>query len=281
LHSVQTSQHMLKKLHSLLVCTLLLAATVRAQTGGIHLATGFSNYFGDLNEQWFTLKQSQSVSSIGFWLACSPRFTLRADASFGKVQADDKKSTDRYRNKRNLNFHSNINEYSLQLEYNLVKTDPEQMPMFVPYVSTGIAFFSFNPYTYTSGGKQVFLQPLNTEGQGMEQYPNSRRYTLTQLSIPLSLGVKYYLSQSVQMGVEIGYRKAFTDYLDDVSGVYADPELLSQYRGPMAVQLAFRGDELKPNPVGFPGAGKQRGNPDNQDGYYFGQLRFSFALFNR
>ena len=59
------------------------------------------------------------------------------------------------------------------------------------------------------------LQPLGTEGEGF--YKGEKKYNLTQLAIPIGGGFKYAISNNVRIGIEVGFRKLFTDYLDDVS----------------------------------------------------------------
>jgi len=79
------------------------------------------------------------------------------------------------------------------------------------------------------------------------------------------------------VGFEIGFRKLFTDYLDDVSTTYVDPNVLLNRKGVQAAEFAFRGDELKP-PLPFPGEGSLRGNSKKNDYYYYGQFRISFRM---
>ena len=90
--------------------------------------------------------------------------------------------------------------------------------------------------------------------------------------------MKLSLSENIQVGLEIGYRKLFTDYLDDVSGTYVDENTLLTNRGSTAVELAYRGNELK-NGGPYPPAGTIRGSASHKDWYYFTLLTLSFRLF--
>ncbi len=76
----------------------------------------------------------------------------------------------------------------------------------------------------------------------------------------------------------MGFRKTFTDYLDDVSSTYADEALLLANNGQRAVDLAFRTDELKGSTIAYPAANTQRGNSDFKDWYYFAGVGVSFRL---
>ena len=98
---------------------------------------------------------------------------------------------------------------------------------------------------------KTFLKPLSTEGQGFQ--PGVKEYKLWQLNIPFGLGAEYSLNEDMRVGIEMGYRKLFTDHLDDVSGNYVDESRLLTARGQTAVDLAYRGDEVGAGP--YPAAG--------------------------
>ena len=102
-------------------------------------------------------------------------------------------------------------------------------------------------------------------------------YKLTQFSIPLGFGAEYSLNEDMRVGIEFGYRKTFTDYIDDVSTVYVDQTSLLNARGQKAVDLAYRGYEVKAGP--YPAAGTSRGNPKNKDGYYYVAITYTIRYF--
>ncbi len=86
------------------------------------------------------------------------------------------------------------------------------------------------------------------------------------------------LSDKVQLGLEAGLRKLFTDYLDDVSGNYADQQDLLNARGQQTVDVAFRGDEIPGSTLNYPAKGEQRGSPKSKDYYYFTGLHLTFEI---
>jgi hypothetical protein len=138
-----------------------------------------------------------------------------------------------------------------------------------PYLMAGISLFRFNPYTTDTLGSKYFLKPLSTEGQGLSMYPERKNYSLLQFAIPFGAGVKFTVTESISIAWEIGLRKTFTDHLDDVSTTYVDAAALLAERGPKAVELAYRGGEVKTgNPV-YPVDGTVRGGQDFKDWYYF------------
>jgi hypothetical protein len=105
-------------------------------------------------------------------------------------------------------------------------------------------------------------------------------YRLNQFSIPFGGGIALSLNDRVHLAWEVVIRRTSTDYLDDVSTVYPNDAELLAGRGPNAVDLSFRGDEINPNPVfiaGFP-TGGIRGNPGENDWYYFSGLKLTLRL---
>lgn len=105
-----------------------------------------------------------------------------------------------------------------------------------------------------------------------------KNYKRTDINIPVGGGIKYALSDDIHLGFELGLRVLKTDYLDDVSSYYIDRDALLAARGQMAVDFAFRGDELKNNPTEYPAGGAMRGNNKVNDFYYFGLFRIDFRL---
>jgi len=115
---------------------------------------------------------------------------------------------------------------------------------------------------------------MHTEGEGW--IAGTKEYSLTQLNIPMGAGVKYYLSEDVNISVELVYRKLFTDYLDDVHSTYVDPTLFSQHLSPAEAALAVNISNKAANGYNTPSyePGDKRGNPGNNDAYF----TFGFKL---
>jgi hypothetical protein len=73
----------------------------------------------------------------------------------------------------------------------------------------------------------------------------------------------------LNIGIQFNQRKSFTDYIDDVSGSYVDGDVLLREKGPKALELAYRADELPGGRPIFPNHGDKRGTPTQMDWYYF------------
>jgi Domain of unknown function (DUF6089) len=262
--------------------TLLLLAimpcTSFCQNFHITAFGGLATYQGDLQGKRIDFSQSKPAIGIGGLYEISNKFLLRAGFIYGNIEGNDiKNTTAKGIEFRNLNFKSAITEFQLGAEYNFFKLEGKSI---TPYIFAGIAAFHFNPYTYDSTGTRSFLQPLSTEGQGLAAYPDKKPYNLTQFSIPFGGGIKVQLNDNWQMAVEVGLRKTFTDYLDDVSNKYVDYNTLLTARGRKAVELAFRGDEVLNGPA-YPADGTQRGSAATKDWYYFSGIRVSKRLSNK
>jgi hypothetical protein len=237
---------------------------------------GFSNYIGDLQSQSYTTKQSHGSVGAGIQYDLSTHLSVLSNLTYGHISAADSYSRKADLRARNLNFGTQIVEGNLLVEYNLLDLNEHRL---TPYVFAGVAVFHFDPYAYDSLGFKTYLHTLSTEGEGLSQYPNKKPYSLTQLAIPFGGGIKFRVSDKVVLAYEIGLRKLFTDYLDDVSTTYADQAVLLAARGPEAVALAYRGNQLK-NGAPYPPDGTVRGNPKRKDWYYMSGIRLSIALGN-
>jgi opacity protein-like surface antigen len=239
---------------------------------------GGASYVGELNDKPYSRTKPAVGVSLNYEI--SDRVMLRSGLTFGKVEGGDKFGRSMFlQQNRNLSFQSNITEFSLIGEltaFNLYNI------RWSPYIFGGFALYRFNPYVRDSGRK-VFLQPLGTEGQGLAEYPDRQPYRLTQFAIPFGGGIKYNVNDNIRVGLELGFRRLFTDYLDDVSTFYADEDLLLSARGPQAVRFAYRGDEVPGEDAAYPDNGypvkdAQRGNPKTRDWYFFTGLHLTFRL---
>jgi len=261
----------------LLFATLAALLPYFADCQRLHLDLygGAANYQGDLQSKKFTLTDMGPALGVGLSYDLTNKLILRGAANYLKVKGDDKTNTKASGiESRNLNFQSHILEGQLALEYNFFDLGERSV---TPYVFAGIAAFHFNPYSYDSTGNKVLLRPLGTEGQGLPEYPDKKIYNNKQFAIPFGAGLKFALTERVQVGAELDMRKLFTDYLDDVSTTYADSAILYNARGPRAVEFAFRGTELHNGSV-YPAAGSQRGNPGSKDWYYSIGIRISYLF---
>lgn len=233
---------------------------------------GTSYYLGDINPKK-NFELTQPAAGLLFRYNLNPRFSIKANGYWGNVKGDD--AVSQFNKKRNLSFKSQVLEFSTQLELNFLPyVTGHKDYYFSPYLFAGIAAFNFNPKAQYEG-KWYELQPLGTEGQGTVAYYEREPYSLTAISFPFGIGIKYSLTDHVCFGAEWGMRKTNTDYLDDVSSTYADPNILSAENTPIAAFLADRSIKEPGEPVN---TDLQRGNSTNKDWYSFAGVFVTFKV---
>jgi hypothetical protein len=227
---------------------------------------GLAVYRGDLSANFIPdSKMLGAHASAAFTRWITPHFSLNAALSQLYIRGSDKYNAQNeqyYR--RNLDFETNM--VDLALTGRLQLTDQFQSRV-VPFLEGGFSVFHFNPYTYI-GSKKIFLHPYNTEGQGFSKYPNAKPYQLFQPALVYGTGVFIKIFGNWDLGLELSARYLFTDYLDDVSGVYIDKNDLYAQRGQTAVGLSFRADEIPFNNTVYPQAGDLRGSVTGNDMFY-------------
>ena len=242
---------------------------LQAQSTELGILAGGSLYSGDLSPKEFGLYLEDVSPAFGFFgrFNINQALALRLGLSLGKVSAND---LNHGRADRGLNFRSNITEFALTGEVNLFKLGSYQDRGVMPFIFAGVGVFHFNPEAEFDGD-YIELQPLGTEGQGLTGY--EAPYQLTELAVPVGLGVKFLLNETITLGLEFGGRKLFTDYLDDVSNTLVNYFDVLEGSGELAARLS--NPTLKdPSPDT---ADYRRGGKFN-DWYYFGGITLSFHL---
>ena len=252
---------------------------------------GGSNYMGEFTDGYMPLwNKTKFAGGLICRYNYGPYLTFKGTAIYGKIEGSDKNfASDAYRGRRNLSFKSDIVEFSVQGEWNIRGYEQTKASYgWSPYLFAGVSVFRFNPkaqFNYQSymmdaslqaqDGDWIELQPLGTEGQETTKFNDKRRYSLTQLSVPLGLGAKWQLDDYWAFGFEFGVRKTFTDYLDDVSSIYVDNIIVGGASGPMAVALKDRSMEVGQTPFEN---GDVRGNSATKDWYVIGGLTLTYRI---
>ena len=263
------------------------------------ITAGPSNFLGDLGGNYGRgtpfLKDNNIQTTklmVGAYLSYHPSQWLgfRLAVNIGSIEGDDaiikpKGGLEESRSRRNSNFKSKIQEVLLVAEiYPTVFFEYEPGDTYHkirPYGVIGVGGFHFNPQgTDPANGNWVNLKSLHTEGQGFNEYPDRKEYKLTQLNIPMGVGVKYFASETVSVSLEVIHRKTFTDYIDDVSKDYIDPSLFYNYLPLSQAQLAERiaNKSGNGNTSGAFGPGQKRGTPTQNDAYFSVGFKLGFVL---
>lgn len=258
----------------LLPLLLLFSLTVAAQdnrgTIGVGISGGAMNYEGDLDDN-FTLVFTRPAFGLHAIFVVFPRIHFRVAVLHGSIAASDAQANFTNNGERNLSFYSDINEAGFHILYSLQtrKRGFTKRNFAVPYIFAGINYFQFAPKRKLNG-TEYDLQSIGTEGQHLTG-PYPEPYKLQQFSIPLGIGFKIKINKNFDAGAETGFRKTFTDYLDDVSGNYPDKTALYSAQGPVALYLSD--SSVEPNASFAP-----RGNPNNSDWYVYTNIHLTFYL---
>ena len=234
---------------------------------GFGVSAGAMNYAGELDDNF-----APQYTRLGVGIHTTALFFSRLHARVaylhGSIGAYDG-GLFSLNNRRNLSFYSDIDELSLVFMYKFQnrKRGFTKRNFATPYIFAGVAGFMFNPKTVLNG-QEYELQPIGTEGQNLDG-PYPEPYKLQQISIPFGVGFMLKITQKFDFGGEIGFRKTFTDYLDDVSTNFPDRDALRADGGDIAVELSDRSTDPTKH-------GKARGNPENQDWYVYTNLHLTY-----
>jgi hypothetical protein len=231
---------------------------------------------------------------------------FRAAVNIGEMEGDDrlirqKQPADTWeaaRKYRNLTFRSPLTEAYVGVELYptafISLRNNWGLPRFRPYLIGGIGVFRFNPqglYTSPTGAQSwVDLKPLRIEGQGMKE-TGKPEYSLTNYCIPMGIGIKYDITERLTFGIELIHRVTGSDYIDDVSDRYINPNLYANYMpAAQAVIATYLSNPSDFYPSNIPGYtpyglrnpndifGKKRGNPDRNDSYFSSTFRLTWKI---
>lgn len=253
----------------------LLTSPAIAQTWELGLSGGISYYVGDVNPT-FHFRFPHAAGSIGGKRNFGKHWSVRAGFIYARVSADDANGVFQFQEIRNLRFQSDIFELHSAVEFNFFPYRPgdPETKKFTPYIFLGFGGFYFNPQTYFNG-ELVDLQPLGTEGQQTNTYPERRPYSLFQPSMPFGMGIKWSVSERFSLGFEWGMRLLFTDYLDDVSKTYGNEGEILLIHGITAAELA---DQSLGQNDGLPNTFFQRGTPTDNDWFSYLGVSLSYNI---
>jgi hypothetical protein len=236
--------------------------TAEAQTWEVGGFAGGAGYMGDLNQN-DPFKFSGIAGGAFIRRNFDGYLSLKLGYTYGVIKGADSLSQNAQARNRNLSFNTQLNELSLTGEFNFMEYVPSvSKNIYTPYVFAGIAYTGYTPKA-TYLGQTYDLRTIETEGKS---YPGST------IAVPFGLGIKYNIAGRLTLGADLGYRIAYTDYIDDVSGVYADKTKLPT---PLAIALSDR----SANQIGV--AGTQRGDLRPKDTYMFLGLSISYTFITQ
>ncbi len=258
----------------------------RKQYNSVGFSLNAMNYFGDITPVTNFTSLRLGATRVGAGVSLTrrfyPRLSGRFGLSYGRISGDDNLAADpndgnaKFRYNRNFTFRNDIVEASAVAIFDLIENRNNYLkrPDFVPYVFAGVAGFYHNPKglvgegapTSLTEGEYVSLAELRTENQ-------ASAYSKTQFSIPFGGGIRYRINRNFDASLEIGWRKTFFDYLDDVGGKFAGRNNLTgsdaqRYFGNDITRSISNPEPGRDPFVGFTNQGEARGDVRNRTDWY-------------
>jgi len=240
----------------------------------VGLSVNSLNYYGDMAPTSSAASTDISFTRPGIGLSFDYRIggrsALQAQYMFGSLRGSDAESADKndlsngiYRYKRNLSFRNRINEFSLITVVDLFENTGNYVSRvrWTPYIYLGVAGLTSNPKALApatdldgnslpEAGQWVALRPLGTEGQyskleSTDANAGIQPYSKFVLAVPFGAGARLRITETLDLWGDIGFRYAFTDYLDDLSQNYVDLGVLNS---DLARTMSYRTGELNLSP---------------------------------
>lgn len=205
--------------------TLQAQISQRSEIGG---GLGIFNYTGDL-VRTYDLTTAKPAATVFYRSNISKVISFRTSLTGGQLAASDKNDPlDAFATKRAASFDLFLLELSGVFEYHFLDwRDDKRKLRFTPYLFAGAALFG------------IAGTPTKTAA-----------YSNVQLAIPFGGGMKYVLNPKYYISFEIGIRKTFFDYLDNISA--GDPSFKNY----------------------------QYGNPNDYDNYFFTGITLTYTFYD-
>ena len=222
---------------------------------------GLSSYYGDLCDKYECLQFRPNLG-IGAMLRMTNNIGIKADLNYFRLYSDD------VWERRNLDFRSNNVELIVAgyIQLNPYERYAHKRKPWNIYAYAGVGLLYFRPEG-SLNGKWHALRRLETEGVS---------YSPFTAVIPYGAAFSYTLNKNYDIMLEFGYRKTFTDRLDDVSS--KEWRMLEDFDNRTAAEVS--------NKTGRGNAywlesGQYRGNPDRKDGYFMSQVKIRYTFISK
>jgi hypothetical protein len=213
--------------HLIVLLFLVNVTPLFSQRSELGFGLGTYTYTGDL-VRTYKIKYSRPAATVLYRSNLSKVVSFRASVTGGKLTASEE-PIDAFAQKRNASFDIFLLEGSLAFEYHFLNWRDDKRPMrYSPYIFAGLGLFGI------SGNKS-----------------KPTEYSNVQVAIPFGGGFKYIVNPKWYTAFEIGIRKTFFDYLDNVSDTI---------------------DQTQKN--------YQSGNPNDFDNYFFVGITLTRTFYN-
>ena len=178
------------------ICALFISGLGFSQIYEIGGFFGGSNFIGDVGSSKFINPNKLALGGIFKWNR-SPRHSYRASLIHTTLFAEDRLSDDPKRIQRDYHFKATVLEASIGLEFNFFDFDLHSGTQIgTPYIFTGISM-AYHPNFYFNNNKLV-----------------DEKTSSYAIGIPIALGFKATINESIIVAIEVGARYTFSDEID-------------------------------------------------------------------
>ena len=202
------------------------------------LKVGASNYLGDIGGKYLPRRDFvvdmhlvSTRMSAGAYARYKVNKRLAFSTNFDWIRITDRDAYTTYapRRARNSNFRNDLLELGGRAEVTIwydndVGNKGYYNPDFKVFLFAGLAGYASNPkgQIYKDGevqygGEWFSLRDWKTEGQ-------TTPYAKYGMAIPTGIGAYFTYNKKWRVQWDLSWRTVFTDYLDDLSTVYGNPE---------------------------------------------------------
>lgn len=234
----------------------------------LQAGAGFASYRGELKHNGSIQNE---VSNLNLALEARLWSKVAARISVGHygIRGHDKHAPDSsWARQRNLSFYAQNWEATLEGVFFMRKYRGDYYKRWKidPYLAVGVGITTSNPMA-DLGDEAFALYNLKTE---------SESYSRVTLIVPVAAGLKWKINPYLNFSTEVAFRYTFSDYLDDVSGLFPESypntttELLSNRKDEIGVINEEAYESLS--------AGMPRGDSATKDAYLFLNLKLEFFL---
>lgn len=157
--------------------------------------------------QWDQTRMCFGIMERYHW---AKNIAFNGSIIYAKLVGYDKLAVGTSRGERKKSFTNNIFELATKVEYFLSHPKRLYTP-FAYYGYSGLVFFYHNPSLTDPEPDKFDIQLRNT--------PNL--YHKGQIGIPFGIGMLYTLPNFVRVGLDVSWRKTFTDFLDGFTRPYS------------------------------------------------------------
>lgn len=232
----------------------------------VNAQVGATAFHGDICSSLNCIQPGYSIG-IGYRYFLKSRLSFAPFFSVYRLRGEDSKGQNP---ERNLSFRSDNLSLKVDFLFDMFPYYYKSRRVFSPYTSVGLGVTYFNPKANYQGN-WYGLQELQTEGKS---------YSKLALIVPVGIGCRVKVNNSMTIGIVYHFNLTFSDYLDDISKDYRNIETMNG----LTAQLSDRTNELGIVPTETDDGihwkeGTQRGSNSRKDYYSVLALQVEFDLF--